>query len=236
LPTLANQMGEVGEDLQPAKKQLHLPTITIQQRDGPSLDLEKIRQEPNHATRFVRRLHDYFAQNQIGAGTMLRTGHASQGVAPHAGRFVFRRERTCRFAEEFRATRARFPQTMDEKGTGLVLSFDQIKAENAAIIDVDGAGGDGTCGVFGLAGPLARHVDHLGQPGGYVEVHVEPDAGPRSAAVGAVRDRPRHVGRHGKERAIHGQHLPECLRQVGRCRRHSAGNYGRLQVFDDRFQ
>jgi hypothetical protein len=45
------------------------------------------------------------------------------------------------------------------------------------------------------------------QPRGYIEVHVEPDAGPFLAAVRAMRDGPRHVGGDREERSVHGQHL-----------------------------
>ena len=103
---------------------------------------------------------------------------------------------------------------MDEKRIRRALSFEQIETENAAIVNVDCTGRDGACGVFGLAGFAAGNINDLRQPRRHVEVHVEADAGPCLALVGAMRDGPSDIGGHGEKRSVNGQHLAERLGQI----------------------
>ena len=98
------------------------------------------------------------------------------------------------------------------------------------------AGRDRCGGTFGLARFSAGNGDDLRQPRGHVEVHVEPDAGPFFAPVGAMRDGPGHVGGHREKRSVDGQHLAERFGQTGGRRPQSFCGGDGLQSFDDRLK
>ena len=143
---------------------------------------------------------------------MVRAGHPSERVALHPGRRVFRAEQTPAFAREFRASRPRRAQAMHEKRLGLLLAFQQVEAEDAAVVDVDGAGGDRRGGRF--------------PPRSFPRRKSRPPAAARWPRPGAGRAARRPVSRPGscecataqatsaataKKRPVHGQHLTECL-------------------------
>ena len=196
--------------------------------------IHEVGQQTDLAVVFAGRGQNDFAQDGVGRFAMARADEADEAVGDDAGGALGVGERSFLDDVQFGRSLAGLAEAVHEEGFGVELGLDEFEAEDAAVVDVDGAGLDVLGGALRFADAGAVDVDDFGQPGDDVEMDVQADAGPLFAVVVAVPHGPSDVGGEGEEGAVDRQKLGDHLGQAAgqTIVRASLG----MQPCDDRLQ
>ena len=198
------KMFEVGHALEPAEKQLDLPTVPIDDTNGLGRQIEAIGQQPQGPIGLVRLgdLHQpqrLLERGAVGAATDAhhRIGEHTAGAIGGGQRARFERFVSGGLAQPHEEVAA----LGDDVGQQLILL-------KAAVADVKAAAPQCQTQLFGFAGPAVGQGDAVRHFAQNVEVQVSPHVALGDVALGTVVvERPGDSGGDGEERAVYGHEL-----------------------------